>query len=166
MYESKRRKILVFGTEEIEDKLRNLEQVDLLEGIGIILKNTPELNDNRPPASKKIINFLDYILLNPEYRFLTFWDNLMLLIILYSCIVSAFLICFDLPYIQWIFALDIFTTICFILDIIFNLCRQYRDLNGTFVRSHRLIIARYAKSGWLFFDIIATFPLQYILSSK
>lgn len=28
------------------------------------------------------------------------------------------------------------------------------------MRQHRLIIAKYFKSGWMFLDIIATFPLQ------
>lgn len=44
--------------------------------------------------------------------------------------------------------------------------RQFRDLDGSLVTQHRLIIARYARSGWLFLDTIATFPLQYIVGEN
>jgi hypothetical protein len=57
-------------------------------------------------------------------------------------------------------------TVFFFLDIFFNILRQYRDLDGSLVTQHRLIIARYARSGWLFLDWIATFPLQYFVGDN
>jgi len=106
------------------------------------------------------------MLFNPEGRFLSFWDGWMLIVIMYSCTTSAYFTCFDQPDIGWIIAIDLFITVCFTFDILFNLCRQFRDLDGTFVRQHRLIIAKYAKSGWLFLDIIATFPLQFFVGDN
>jgi hypothetical protein len=46
----------------------------------------------------------------------------------------------------------------FFIDICFNFCRQYRDLNGMMVKSHKLIAIKYVKSGWLIIDILGTLP--------
>lgn len=90
----------------------------------------------------------------------------MLIVIMYSTTTSAYFTSFDQPDLTWIIVLDLIVTICFFLDILFNFMRQFRDLDGTLVTQHRLIISRYARSGWLFLDIIATFPLQYIVGDN
>jgi hypothetical protein len=89
---------------------------------------------------------------------LVIWDSFMLGIILYSCVTSAYFLAFDIPEMLWIELLDILTTIFFAIDIVVNLNRQYRDLDGTFVRSHSLIFTRYFASGWFLLDSAATFP--------
>lgn len=90
----------------------------------------------------------------------------MMIIILYSCTTSAYFTSFDQPDSGPIVWIDYLVTASFALDIIFSMCKQFRDLDGTFVRSHRIIIAKYARSGWLFLDIVATFPLQYFLGDN
>lgn len=82
----------------------------------------------------------------------------MLAVILYSCVTSAYFLAFVIPEDVWIEVLDILTTICFAIDIMVNLNRQYRDLDGTFVRSHNRIFKKYLASGWFLLDSAATFP--------
>lgn len=39
-------------------------------------------------------------------------------------------------------------------------------MDGNLVKNHKVIIARYAKSGWLLFDALGTFPFQLIPSNN
>ena len=71
---------------------------------------------------------------------------------------NAYYTCFDQPTEVFFTVMDWLIFVFFSLDIIFNCCRQFRDYDGIFVKSHRLIIYRYARSGWLFIDLIGTFP--------
>mmetsp|Transcript_15224 Transcript_15224/g.20611 ORF Transcript_15224/g.20611 Transcript_15224/m.20611 type:complete len:144 (+) Transcript_15224:554-985(+) len=107
-----------------------------------------------------------YFLLNPEDRLLRYFDMFMLLVILYSCITSAFFTAFDFPSEGFIYNMEHFVFGCFTLDIIFNFMRQYQDYKtNSWVTSHSDIAKRYFKSGWFFFDFIATFPF-YLLPQE
>jgi hypothetical protein len=106
------------------------------------------------------------MLLNPEQRFLTYFDGYMLMIIIYSCITTAYFTIFSLPADSTFFYnMEHIGFTSFTLDFIFNLMRQYRDIDGTFVTEHKRIFTKYAKSGWFFIDIVATFP-YYLLDTE
>jgi len=106
------------------------------------------------------------MLLNPEQRFLTYFDGYMLMIIIYSCITTAYFTVFSLPTDSTFFYnMEHIGFTSFTLDFIFNLMRQYRDIDGTFVTEHKRIFTKYAKSGWFFIDIVATFP-YYLLATE
>ena len=55
-------------------------------------------------------------------------------------------------------------TLFFSADFIFNFMQEYQD-KETFVRirDHKKIIAKYAKSGQMILDFVATFPFSYFL---
>ena len=121
-------------------------------------------NDPLKPTKKKK-TCTETMLLNPEQRFLTYYDGYMLMIIVYSCITTAYFTIFDLPHdSSFFYYMEHVGFISFSLDFIFNLMRQYRDIDGTFVTQHKKIVTKYVKSGWFFIDIIATFP-YFLLSN-
>ncbi len=106
------------------------------------------------------------MLLNPEQRFLTSFDSYMLVIISYSCITTAYFTVFSLPYdALFFYYMEHIGFASFTLDFVFNLMRQYRDIDGTFVTEHKRIVQKYIRSGWFFIDIIATFP-YYLLPTE
>jgi hypothetical protein len=89
----------------------------------------------------------------------------MLIVIMYSCVMSAYFVMFDFiddPITWW--WLENASFAFFLSDLCFNVMRQYRDIDGTFVTSHKKIIVKYLKSGWLILDVVATFPF-YLLES-
>lgn len=61
--------------------------------------------------------------------------------------------------------LDWIAFVSFSLEIIFNCCTQYEEIDGTLVRSHKSIIWRYFKNGGLILDLISTAPL-YLFENK
>lgn len=58
--------------------------------------------------------------------------------------------------------IDQFVMISFALDFLFNFFLEYQD-KETFqrIREPKKIAMKYARSGWMFLDFIATFPFQY-----
>jgi hypothetical protein len=118
-----------------------------------------------PNEKKEKRSCSSYFLLNPEHRFLQIYDAIMLVVISYSCIMSAYFVMFEFikdP--SYWMALEHACFGFFAFDIIFNFMRQFRDIDGTFVTSHQRILSRYFMSGWLLIDLVATFPF-YALGS-
>lgn len=143
----------------MEKKLQDLEFMDLVESGNGYSEAT---NDPSNPTKKKK-TCAESMLLNPEQRFLTYYDGYMLMIIVYSCVTTAYFTIFEIPKGNLFFYnMEHVGFVSFSLDFIFNLMRQYRDIDGSFVTQHKKIITKYIKSGWFFIDIIATFP-YYLL---
>lgn len=112
--------------------------------------------------------FKDYFFLSPKDRFLSTWDTMMLMVIAYACFSSAYYCAFDFDrsnmVLMW-FEHIVFST--FTLDIMFNFMRVPEALDGpTNKRDHLMLFKQYFKSGWLFFDILATFPFYLINTSE
>jgi len=106
----------------------------------------------------------DYFFLSPKDRFLSTWDTFMLLIISYACFSSAYYVAFDFPRDNLLlFNLEHVVFAFFSMDIIFNFMRVPESMDGpTGKRDHLTIFKTYFKSGWFFFDLIATFPFYLI----
>lgn len=138
--------------------MRQIEQIELIEGLGITLTAEEELK-------KKSRKCKDRFLLNPEGMFLVVFDPIVLVTIIYSCLTSAYMVCFAASVPQWYRVSDFTCSWIFGSEIVFNCMREYRDNTGIFVRDHRLIIAKYAKS-WFLFDVIASFPYALFISKN
>jgi len=82
----------------------------------------------------------------------------MTLVNFWACVISAWMTIFELGDSAWVQILDIIVFVSFALDITFTLCKQYRDVSGVLVKSHKMIFIRYLKSGWFFIDVVSTFP--------
>ena len=95
------------------------------------------------------------MLLDPKARLLTYFDNFMLIVIAYSCLITLFTIGFDLK-IEYgcnkndniIFVLEMIVFVCFSIDIILNFMRlpQNSDVDP----SHSEIAKKYVKTTKLF----------------
>lgn len=94
------------------------------------------------------------------------YDGYMTLINFWACIVSAWMTIFDLGEGAWVNIVDTIVLLSFMMDIIFTMCKQYRDVHGLLVTSHKLIFIRYFKSGWLVIDVLSTFPFQLLDSAS
>ena len=96
----------------------------------------------------------------PRSPFLTFWDGVMLAIIVYSCFSSMYFaaIEFDICNNVIYFTENIITAF-FTLDIIFRFFRLPDDGKEGSQVSHATIAKKYIMSGSFFFEVIATVPL-------
>jgi hypothetical protein len=87
----------------------------------------------------------------------------MLFIISYSCFTAAFFSAFAEPRQKDMFNyVEHFVLCSFSLEIVFNFMRLTDGDEDEKNRSHAAIARRYLKSGWFFFDILATFPFYLI----
>jgi hypothetical protein len=88
----------------------------------------------------------------------------MLLIISYACFSSAYYVAFDFPRDNiLLFDLEHVVFAFFTMDIVFNFMRVPESMDGpNGKRDHLTILKTYVKSGWFFFDLIATFPFYLI----
>lgn len=115
---------------------------------------------------KKIKRWSEYFLLTSDGRFLTFYDTFMIIIRIWGSATAAYYSCFESNPTNWYIFINYFVFVSFLLDLIFNCCRQYKDNNGSYVNSHLKILFKYAKSGWLFLDILATIPFQMFSNNQ
>jgi hypothetical protein len=147
--ENVRRQNLVYGTTDLTGVLQKLKIQDELENPTIVQKK--KLKTNKKPCHY-------YFLIDPNTRWIMIYDGYMTLINFWACVVSAWMTIFDLGDGAWVNIVDTIVLLSFMLDIIFTMCKQYRDVHGHLVTSHKLIFIRYFKSGWLVIDVLSTFP--------
>ena len=67
---------------------------------------------------------------------------------------------------DWYKVVNWVTFFIFLLDIIFNCCRQYRDIDGILVKEHKQIVYKYFRSGQMIIDILATIPFHFFNINK
>lgn len=92
------------------------------------------------------------------------WDTLISLCLLYTAFVLPVQIAF-FPYLMGVFAfLEIFTTVVFILDILVNFNRSFLDQNKAYVVCRKKIARNYLRF-WFWVDLLACFPIQFIVGS-
>ena len=118
---------------------------------------------NKNDKKKKKKPFAHNFLLSPEGRLLTTFDGYMMLVILYSCIMSAYYAAFSLPSMKILSFLEWVTLCSFSTDIIFNFMRMIQGPDGSYIKSHSVIAKNYLKTS-LLFDLAATVPFDRIIS--
>jgi len=90
------------------------------------------------------------------------WDWILLLLVVFSSLEVPFVLAFNLPLgaRDGIRYFDIVVDVFFWLDIIFT-CNTSYYVNEQLVTSRQAILKRYA-GGWLFVDVVATVPWDYM----
>lgn len=177
--EKQRKSRLIFGTDDMKKKLFERENRKLLKqkrgagysnaasSAGRSMTNRGSGNQNqsddgqqkgRSWSCKERMKFL------PRSPFLTFWDGVMLAIIVYSCFSSMYFaaIEFDICN-EIIYWTENVITAFFTFDIIFRFFRLPDDGKDSMTVSHAQIAIKYIKSGSFFFEVLATVPL-YLFS--
>jgi hyperpolarization activated cyclic nucleotide-gated potassium channel 1 len=96
--------------------------------------------------------------MGPENRFKQGWNCLVILLLLYTFILTPYLIAFEEVVIgsDWFYA-DVFVDSCFFLDIVVTLNTAYLNAEGEYVTSRRQIFLNYLK-GMLVVDFLSIFP--------
>lgn len=88
------------------------------------------------------------------------WDSLILIFLVFQSFYIPFLIGFYIPIRGWLLYLDCIISVGFMFDIIVTFNTSYYD-RGNLVLNRRKIAMRYIKT-WLFIDLIASFPFEWV----
>jgi CRP-like cAMP-binding protein len=103
-------------------------------------------------------------LMGPDNRFKQVWSFVVILLLLYTFILTPYLIAFEDVVIgsSW-FIVDVFVDSCFFIDILVTLNSAYINRDGEYVTSRKQIFVKYLK-GMLVIDFISVFPF-YVINS-
>jgi len=105
------------------------------------------------------------LLLHSSDRLLSTFDALMMIVIAYSCFLSAYYAAFEFPlHLPLCYWLENVCTFFFTTDIIFNFMRVPLSASADTDQkiTHQMIGWKYVRGGKFFVDTIATLPLYLI----
>jgi len=98
--------------------------------------------------------------LTPNNKLRVLWDFYILLLVFYDLIIIPLQLAFDIPFIHYLFALDIIVDASFLIDILLNFNTGYYS-KGLLVMDRKKIAWHYCKR-WLWIDSLTVFPFRYI----
>jgi hypothetical protein len=102
--------------------------------------------------------------LNPEGTFHSYWDPIMICLMMYIAFFLPYKLSFWEKDPQFIVVIDYFIDIFFLMDIFVNFITSYHEpLTNSMVMSPKIIATRYL-SAWFIFDFIAVVPVDLILN--
>mmetsp|Transcript_8654 Transcript_8654/g.13426 ORF Transcript_8654/g.13426 Transcript_8654/m.13426 type:complete len:143 (+) Transcript_8654:280-708(+) len=92
------------------------------------------------------------------------FDTFVLFVVAYSIFTTSLYVSFDPDIPETFELIDEAVFYIFSLDFVLNFFVEFMD-QETFlkVRDHKKIAIRYARSGWMFIDFVATFPIDKFL---
>lgn len=99
----------------------------------------------------------------PDGRFLPTWGVIMITAIMYQALVLPYSMAFSVEDTTSTLVLDFLCTLVYMLDIAFS-CNTGYYTNGRLVSSRRAIIGKYIRT-WLVWDLISTFPYNWLFES-
>lgn len=139
-----------------EDEVRAIKAIKALE----VLQEKLKANEGKYIPKYM---WLDKLIISASNKYKSAWDILIILLIIYSSITSAYLLAFDIKTEDHV-GFNIFNTyiaeILFAIDIILTFFQEYKDpQNFEFVRDPAMIALKYLKS-WFIVDFIAVFPFE------
>ena len=100
----------------------------------------------------------DTYVFNPRSKWKETWDMGVLLFILYSAVVIPFRICFSAEAVGWMWDFEVFVSLFFIVDVIFNFNTSY-NIEDKWVISRSRITMNYL-SGWFWIDAPSSLPVE------
>jgi hypothetical protein len=128
--------------------------------------NSPIKDDKSFYKQMKAMFKLDYFIISMNNGWKAAFDNFILIVIGYTCFTTVLFVSFVAEKSNTLTQIDHMVTVFFGMDFVFNLMCEYQDPD-TFqkVRDHKKIIMKYAKSGWMLLDFIATFPFDIVFNT-
>ncbi len=91
------------------------------------------------------------------------FDTFVLIVIGYSIFTTLYYVSFSPEKDEYLIIIDDIVLYVFITDFTLNFFVEYQDQETfLYVREHKKIALKYAYSGWMFLDFIATFPIDKI----
>ena len=97
------------------------------------------------------------LLLHPHGLFKSFWNVVMILLLMYTALVVPFKIAFIDEEPQFFFFLEILFDLLFIMDLILNFFSAYERYDGKIEWRQKVVVVEYLFS-WFLLDFIACIP--------
>ena len=112
--------------------------------------------DTKPPAIWKKHKRKP---LSPDQPFMEKWDILMLVLLVYTALLTPFEVAFLTTELNSLFVVNRLVDLCFVCDMCLNFFTQYRSEDGIWVADFWLIRRHYLK-GWFTIDLVSILPFD------
>ena len=99
----------------------------------------------------------------PDSAFLPSWGGLMILTIVYQALVVPFMLAFSLEDTLPLATIDFVCTVLYVFDVLISCNTAFFD-KGMLVANRTRIVCRYMRT-WLLWDLLSTFPYDWVLQS-
>ena len=138
---------------------------NLLKHASMWKPQTKELQTMTAPRIRNMSEYRDIkCIIYPDDMFISAWNLILVLLLLYTAIITPYRISFsEDDSTAWIIV-DICVDLLFFNDVVVNCFTAYYDNEMNLVVDRRKILMRYFK-GWMIIDVIACVPLQIILEA-
>ena len=132
----------------------------------------PQLNENKIYSNEGPFEDHEYLLddewgvlpsnciIYPKSKWKETWDLTVLFMILYSAVTVPFRICFSAEAEGWLLVFEIFVSLIFCVDVIFNFNQAYL-IDDKWIISRSRIASRYLRS-WFWIDAPSSVPIELI----
>lgn len=108
-------------------------------------------------------SYLADCVFKPDSAFLPSWGCCMILTIVYQALVVPFMLAFSLEDTLGLVTVDFICTVLYIFDILIS-CNTAFFNKGMLVTSRTRILCKYMRT-WLLWDVLSTFPYDWVLQS-
>ena len=108
-------------------------------------------------------SFLGAQVFKPDSAFLPCWGGVMILTIIYQALVVPYMLAFSLDDTMPLVGADFACTVLYIVDVFIS-CNTAYFKHGLLVTNRLQILFRYMRT-WLLWDILSTFPYDWLLKS-
>ncbi len=108
-------------------------------------------------------SLLEASVFKPHSTFLPIWGSIMILTIIYQALVVPYMLAFSLDDTLSLVTIDFICTVLYILDVLIS-CNTAFFSKGKLVTSRIRILCRYMRT-WLLWDMLSTFPYDWVLQS-
>lgn len=164
--------LMQFVTGRLEGKIEPRE----LNLAALCLVKYPEMNWN----DLTMVQQVDLIrhaltadlvfLIDPTSQYMKYWDSLILILLLYTSLVTPYEVAFLETHIDGLFVVNRFVDLCFIKDMVLQLYLkvEHRSRRGTVMLKDRSLIRQQYFRGWFIIDFISIIPYDmagYVFSS-
>ena len=102
------------------------------------------------------------VIINPQGAFRSYWDLTSCVLVCWITIFLPYRLAFNIGEAEYAFnVLDLFIDVFFIIDVFLNMITAYED-DGHLVSRHKSILRHYLK-GWFVPDVLASFPVDWLV---
>ena len=141
-------------------------RLNIIAELQSIQKENKANYPNPQKKKSKCASFINKIpVINPDCLFMTIWNIIILLLMIYTGLIMPYRICFTENDTTFWRAFETTIDFIFIFDILINLNLGYKNEENEYITNRFMIFKNYL-CGWFFIDIISSLPQNLIFPNN
>jgi len=153
------------ATQKLVRRVEEVEAANRLDGFekrngGILGAMEKQWSSNSTSALHRAAHFLWHANFDPTGRMHVYWDVLVLVLVIYSCLAAPFRSAYAEP--APMTGVEVVVDVLFYIDIVVVFCTGY-DKGYEVIYDKKVQARAYVGSGWFVVDLVATVQWEYFM---